>query len=118
MPIVQIHSLSSPRLRVEEILPRLCRSLAEIDEISPDKVWATWSILPAYQYCVGARCGVNQPAGTHSPIVRLVLKKGRTPERRRQMAQCCIELIRQHLGLEEGNVFLEIAQVDPDDIFA
>ena len=108
MPIVQVTAL---RQRVGVDTNAVSRSLAtavaaELGE-EPAGTWVTWQTLePGAYHEGGGEAPLEQPAGTHPPIVRVSAFEGRPPELVARILSTVAGTIVRELGLEPGNVFV------------
>ncbi len=107
MPVVEVRSLPHAR-NCNLILARLCQEVAAVDGGDPSGVWATWQFVT--HYVVGSEHASSQPPGSHSPIVRLLALEGRSPGVRQAMLRAVDRVLTEELGLEPGNVFVELVE--------
>lgn len=109
MPILEVRALPPPvPERVPEILQQLCRATADALQCDRDGVWATWETIAPGRYVEGDRPASTQPAGTHPPLVRVLLFEGRPPSLVRAMLGSIARTLAASLGIEEGNVFVHV----------
>ncbi|MCE7874790.1 hypothetical protein DYH09_31090 [bacterium CPR1] len=107
MPVVEVRSLPHAR-DCNLILARLCQEVAAVEGGDDSGVWATWQFVS--HYVVGGQDASSQPPGSHSPIVRLLALEGRSLEVRQALLRTVDRVLTEELGLEPGNVFVELVE--------
>jgi phenylpyruvate tautomerase PptA (4-oxalocrotonate tautomerase family) len=114
VPVVRIRALAQPATDVRAVCIAVANSLAaELGE-EPRGTWATWETVDAY--AEGGVAPAEQPRDTHPPIAT-ILAGARPPDVVARMLRAVGDTLVRELGLEPGNVFVTLEEVDPDRLY-
>jgi len=114
VPIIRIRAL--PRDGVDEraVAAAVARAVAaELGE-DPRGTWVTWETVDAY--AEGGVVPSKQPDDTHPPLAEI--RSGpRPPDVVARMLRAVGDTLVRELGLERGNVFVVLDEVDPARLY-
>jgi phenylpyruvate tautomerase PptA (4-oxalocrotonate tautomerase family) len=114
VPVVRIRALPQHGVDPRAVSIAVADALAaELGE-EPRGTWVTWETVDAY--AEGGIAPALQPPDTHPPIAT-ILAGTRPPELVARMLRAVGDTLARELGLEPGNVFVTLEEVDPDRLY-
>jgi hypothetical protein len=114
VPVVRIRALPQRGVDPRVVSIAVANALAaELGE-EPRGTWVTWETVDAY--AEGGVAPALQPRDTHPPIATL-LAGARPPDVVARMLRAVGDTLVDELGLEPGNVFVTLEQVDPARLY-
>jgi phenylpyruvate tautomerase PptA (4-oxalocrotonate tautomerase family) len=114
MPVVRVQALPQPGVDVGAVASAVARALAaELGE-DPRGTWVTWQTVDAY--AEGGESPSVQPGATHPPIAAILAGR-RPPDVVARMLRVVGDTLVGELGLEAGNVFVTLDEVDPARLY-
>ena len=114
MPVVRIRALPQPHADSRAVCIAVANALAAAVGGEPRGTWVTWETVDAY--AEGGIAPAVQPADTHPPIAT-VLAAPRPPAVVSRMLRAVGDTLVHELGLEPGNVFVTLEEVDPARLY-
>jgi phenylpyruvate tautomerase PptA (4-oxalocrotonate tautomerase family) len=114
MPVVRIRALPQPHADSHAVCIAVANELAAALGEEPRGTWVTWETVDAY--AEGGVAPALQPTDTHPPIA-IILAGGRPPDVVSRMLRAVGDTLVHELGLEPGNVFVTLEEVDPARLY-
>ena len=118
MPIISIKTLPlDAGVDTSAILCKITVGTAKIMGCPPEHVWATWEFLQPDNYAVGNTLSKNQPASSHSPIVRILSFEGKSQATIENMMKTMAGVLSEGLAIRLENIFIEYSEGYSGKIF-
>jgi hypothetical protein len=114
VPVVRIRALPQPHADVRAVSIAVANALADALGEEPRGTWVTWETVDAY--AEGGVAPAVQPLDTHPPVATILAGK-RAPEVVDRMLRAVGDTLVHELGLEAGNVFVTLEEVDPARLY-
>jgi phenylpyruvate tautomerase PptA (4-oxalocrotonate tautomerase family) len=114
VPVVRIRALPQPQVDVRAVAIAVADALAAELGAEPRGTWVTWETVDVY--AEGGVAPGEQPRDTHPPIAT-ILAGARPPDVVARMLRAVGDALVRELGLEPGNVFVTLEEVDPDRLY-
>ena len=114
MPVVRIRALPQPHADSRAVCIAVANALAAALGEEPRGTWVTWETVDAY--VEGGVAPAVQPVDRHPPIAT-VLAGARPPDVVSRMLRAVGDALVDELGLEPGNVFVTVEEVDPARLY-
>jgi phenylpyruvate tautomerase PptA (4-oxalocrotonate tautomerase family) len=114
MPVVRIRALPQRHADTREVAIAVAKAVAEELGEDPRGTWVTWETVDAY--AEGGVVPNEQPRDTHPPVAEI--RSGPCPpDVVARLLRTVGDTLVAKLGLEPGNVFIVLDEVDPARLY-